>query len=282
MFDHRLRDKLLFEDLTYSRRYFWAYNTLSVVNDGISSMIAAYTDTFTNEFWQGRHPTLFPFPDGGSPELFHLYLDRLRPLRIDLEKSISELKDVREKNENTRREIVALRDQLFSGSSVKESRKAIEQGDNIKVLTSISLIFLPLMFVTSVFGMTEFSIRANSWEFAVTMSFVCIPFLILLIMLRSRGFVEWLQCTATSVRSLLSSIYTKGTEAREEAKLQSTGSDTAKSIDMSDKSTAETVRPPGNRCLTRKKTTESVSQKTDTKWFWFLSGPRSERKGTTV
>lgn len=49
----------------------------------------------------------------------------------------------------------------FSGTSVHESRRsveqafiAVEQGRNIKVLTICTIAFLPLTFVTSVYGMT--------------------------------------------------------------------------------------------------------------------------------
>jgi hypothetical protein len=149
MFDFRLRDKLLFEDsaFTYSRRYFWAYNTLGVVNDGIKSMRAAYLDTFTKEFWAGTHPTLWPLSDPDSAASRE-YLVHLAPLRRELDAAVEQLHEVWKKNEHTRDEIRSLREQLFSGSSVKESRRAIEQGDNIKILTSVSMIFLPLTFVT--------------------------------------------------------------------------------------------------------------------------------------
>ena len=149
MFDARLRDKLLFEDkdFTYSRRYFWAYNTLGVINDGIKSMRAAYLDTFTREFWEGRHMTLWPLPDPKLPESRE-YLAKLEAPRQELEAAVRDLQEAYDKNERTRTEIRSLREQLFSGSSVKESRRAIEQGDNIKILTSVSMIFLPLTFVT--------------------------------------------------------------------------------------------------------------------------------------
>ena len=149
MFDGKLRDKLLFEDphFTYSRRYFWAFNTLGVVNDGIKSMVAAYRDTFTDAFWEGRHELLWPHQKPGSEE-GQAYARDMAVLRGELERAVEELEDVRRRNETTRKEVVSLREQLFSGSSIKESRKAIEQGDNIKILTSISMIFLPLTFVT--------------------------------------------------------------------------------------------------------------------------------------
>lgn len=149
MFDRRLRDKLLFEDknFTYIRRYFWAYNTLAVINIGIKTMVAEYFDTFTDEFWDGSHWLLWPHPAPASPEGV-AYRESMLLLRRDLEKAVNDLSDVMKRNERTRKEIENLRDQLFSGSSIKESRRAIDQGDNIRILTMISMIFLPLTFVT--------------------------------------------------------------------------------------------------------------------------------------
>lgn len=149
MFDARLRDKLLFEDkhFTYIRRYFWAYNTLGVVNEGLRAMLAAYRETFPDDFWEGRHQTLWPHPAPESPE-GAVYRDKMVLLRSDLERACRDLETVHAKNAATRKEIENLRDQLFSGSSIKESRRAIEQGDNIKVLTLGSMVFLPLTFVT--------------------------------------------------------------------------------------------------------------------------------------
>ncbi|KAM5355686.1 hypothetical protein ACJ41O_002332 [Fusarium nematophilum] len=189
MFDPKLRDKLLFEDkhFTYIRRYFWAYNTLAVVNTGIKAMIAGYFDTFTEDFWAGTHPVLWPHPAPGTPDAA-AYRDHMANLRRELEKVVHELGEVLKRNERTRKEIENLRDQLFSGSSIKESRRAIEQGDNIRILTMISMIFLPLTFVTSVFGMTVFTIPATDWRFALTMILVCVPFMLLITLLQTRSF----------------------------------------------------------------------------------------------
>ncbi|KAK4242903.1 hypothetical protein C8A03DRAFT_39848 [Achaetomium macrosporum] len=191
MFDVRLRDKLLFEDshFTYSRRYFWAYNTLGVINEGIKSMRAAYISTFTKDFWAGRHPTLWPHPHPDS-NAGRDYAARMDALRQELESAVGELQQMHDKNETTRTEIRSLREQLFSGSSVKESRRAIEQGDNIKILTSVSMIFLPLTFVVGVFGITTFDITTKDWRFPVTMVSVCIPFFILILVLQTRAAME--------------------------------------------------------------------------------------------
>ncbi|KAH6900206.1 cora-like Mg2+ transporter protein-domain-containing protein [Thelonectria olida] len=191
MFDPKVRDKLLFEDkhFTYIRRYFWAFNTLAVVNTGIKAMMSAYLDTFTDEFWAGDHPILWPHPhhhpDSPAAAAYREHMDNLRR---ELDKVVRELGDVLKRNERTRKEIENLRDQLFSGSSIKESRRAIEQGDNIRILTMISMIFLPLTFVTSVFGMTKFTIPADDWRFAVTMVLVCVPFMLLISLLQTRSF----------------------------------------------------------------------------------------------
>ncbi|KAL3951885.1 hypothetical protein ACCO45_013602 [Purpureocillium lilacinum] len=189
MFDRRLRDKLLFEDkhFTYIRRYFWAYNTLAVINTGIKAMVAAYADTFTDDFWAGAHPLLWPHPAPASPEGL-AYRDKMAVLRRELDKVVAELGEVLRRNERTRKEIENLRDQLFSGSSIKESRRAIDQGDNIQILTMISMVFLPLTFVTSVFGMTEFTIQVTDWRFAVTMVLVCVPFMIIVFLFQTRSF----------------------------------------------------------------------------------------------
>jgi Mg2+ and Co2+ transporter CorA len=121
--------------------------SLGVVNNCIKAMTRAYHETFTDPFWEGRHPTLWPHPAPLSQDGV-AYKDRMCVLRGELEKVIRELSDVYSKNEATRTEIQSLREQLFSGSSIKESRRAIDQGDNIRILTLSSMIFLPLTFVT--------------------------------------------------------------------------------------------------------------------------------------
>lgn len=195
MFNHHLRDKLLFEDkhFTYIRRYFWAYNTLAVINTGIKAMISAYVDTFTDDFWAGTHPLLWPHPlPPQSPDAMD-YAAKMAVLRRELDKVVSDLSEVLKRNERTRKEIENLRDQLFSGSSIKESRRAIDQGDNIRILTVISMLFLPLTFVTSVFGITELHIPVTDWRFPVTMVLVCVPFIILLYLIQTRPFVQCIQ-----------------------------------------------------------------------------------------
>lgn len=118
-----------------------------MINDSIRSMITAYTGTFSEKFWLGKDPSLWPHPDSDSPE-GHNYLQQLDRLRHGLEWSIDDLRSLIKTNDQLRQQIEILREQLYSGSSVKENRLAIEQGENIKILTGVSMLFLPLSFVT--------------------------------------------------------------------------------------------------------------------------------------
>lgn len=69
-------------------------------------------------------------------------------LRTDFEATIRDLQEVLNLNIKEQKDIKSLRDQLYSGTSVKESREAIRQNDNIKLLTLVTIFFLPLTFVS--------------------------------------------------------------------------------------------------------------------------------------
>lgn len=148
IFDVNLRDKLLFEDedYTHTRRYFWAFTFLALVNESIRSMIHAYDETFSDNFWLGKDTSLWPHADPESED-GQSYLAQLGRVRRELEESIDDLRSLTKSNNELRQQIESLREQLYSGSSVKENRMAIEQGENIKILTGVSMLFLPLSFV---------------------------------------------------------------------------------------------------------------------------------------
>ncbi|KAK5717292.1 hypothetical protein LTR15_009185 [Elasticomyces elasticus] len=200
MFDSDIRDRLLFEDkhFTYSRRYFWAYQTLGLMNDSIRAMIDAVEDTFTEHVWQGTHKTLWPLLESESARNLY-FKKRLTSLRAKFETEVQNLRKQIDENEQRRREIRGLKEELFTGTSVQESRKSIEnteitiqQGHNIRLLTLVSIFFLPLTFVTSVFGMTNMPTDMNYWDFGIVTITVCVPFFILLGSLNTtRGMHFW-------------------------------------------------------------------------------------------
>lgn len=146
MFDGSLRDKLLFEDqdFTYSRRYFWAYQTLGIMMNSIKDIIDSYQDTFTDEFWEGKHRTLWPLFEQDSARNVY-WRKKMSILQKEFDRQLKSLTRIHDENDDRRKEIRTLRDQLFSGTSVLESRKSVElsevtilQGHNIKLLTLVS------------------------------------------------------------------------------------------------------------------------------------------------
>ncbi len=161
IFDRALRDELLFENdkYTYSRRYFWASQTLGLLSNEIKAMISAYRDTFTDELWSGEHKTLFPGTKDQSSK-YKNWRKKLVHTRRLFEKEIAHLEEVLKMFQQQQKEIRNLREWLFSGTSVLESREAVnmakitvEQGYNIRLLTLVTLFYLPLTFVTSIYGM---------------------------------------------------------------------------------------------------------------------------------
>jgi CorA-like Mg2+ transporter protein len=210
MFNDGLRDKLLFEDkdFTYSRRYFWAFQTLGTMNQSIKAMVDAYEDTFTESVWEGKHPTLWPLT-GESSGRNTYWLKKMSLMKKDFGHEVDRLKGLVDENESLRKEIRDLRENLFSGTSVLESRKSVEQteitvqqGQNIKLLTLVNMFFLPLTFVTSVFGMTNMPQEASFWRFGVVMVTVCVPFFLLIgSMNTSTGMRFWQEHLRALMRS---------------------------------------------------------------------------------
>ncbi|KAI9643740.1 hypothetical protein NHQ30_008364 [Ciborinia camelliae] len=187
MFDGEIRDKLLFEDeeFTYSRRYFWAYQTLGLMKNGLKAIMDSYEDTFTEDVWEGKHKTLWPMIDPDSHRNRY-WQKRMQKLKVDFDKQMASIFKLYEETHEKMEEIRTLRDQLFSGTSVLESRKSVEmaavtilQGHNIKLLTMVSIFFLPLTFVTSVYGMTNMRTDQDFTPFGITMATVCVPFFFL-------------------------------------------------------------------------------------------------------
>ncbi|WPB05064.1 uncharacterized protein RHO25_009713 [Cercospora beticola] len=212
MFDLKVRDRLQFEDeqYTYTRRYFWAYQTLGTIMASIKSMVDAYEDTFTEDVWQGNHKTIWPIMDETSPRNKY-YRMRMDALRKKFEREIANFIKLRKEVYEHREEVVGLREELFVGTSIQESRNSvknteitIQQGHNIKLLTLVSIFFLPLTFVTSVFGMTNMPEERQYWHFGIVTATVCIPFFILIGSLNTvRGMTFWRKKTSNAFKHAL-------------------------------------------------------------------------------
>jgi hypothetical protein len=78
----------------------------------------------------GRNPEDY----SKSVELIELAIDRLR----------GKIERIRKKSE----QVLRLRDGLFSVTSLSDTSVTIHQGENIKLLTYFTILFLPLSFST--------------------------------------------------------------------------------------------------------------------------------------
>ena len=258
LFNDELRDLRLFEDpsFTYTRRYFWAHQTLGTMNDNIKVMIDAFEDTFTDEVWEGKSKTLWPLR-GESPRN-EFFKRRLRSLRLQFEREMNGLRTLIKENNDRRNEIRGLRDQLFSGTSVLESRKSVElseltilQGHNIKLLTLVNMFFLPLTFVTSVFGMTNMPTAPHYWMFGITLATICVPsYLLIGSMNRSSGYDFWTVRTKALWRWIRrAKKVDNGDDEEESLEMDSRPASVARSRSTEQKMAKRFGRPPGGTNL---------------------------------
>ncbi|CZR54582.1 uncharacterized protein PAC_04466 [Phialocephala subalpina] len=149
--DHH--DSLLTDDeaLSRSKKYFWAIEFLKEAGNSISDNIRQ-TERFLG-FLESNPPGTKK-----AENEFHL---RRKRHHLTLQK----LESLETRFRLKREEAVALRDGLFSASTVIDSRASIQLGQNVKLLTFVSIFFLPLSFCASVwsinnmlFSMTAFAI----------------------------------------------------------------------------------------------------------------------------
>jgi len=115
------------------RTYFWALEAYKLFEEKLEATVDAWE--------QFKHNSLDKVNDGRNPEdfarsveLIELAIDRLR----------EKIERVRKKS----MQILRLRDGLFSVTSMSDTTVAIRQGENIKFLTYVSILFLPLSFST--------------------------------------------------------------------------------------------------------------------------------------
>lgn len=151
--DRQLRDELLFETDQFknTRDYFWASQTLEAVAHEIREIIGMYRETFTDEFWSGEHKTLFPGTKDQSARYIN-WREKLLHTRRQFEKEIDQLEGIVASLQQPEKQMKSRREWIFSGTSIKEVKTTVEQGNNIRSLTLFTLFYLPLSYVTSIYG----------------------------------------------------------------------------------------------------------------------------------
>ena len=134
-------DNLLFDDGAFSRsrKYFWAIECLTEFDDCI-------TDNLTQ--WELYKAARVP-----------IMLDTLSKLdQVQLSFADRQCEILQNQRESFRQKLAAtkaLRDALFNASAVIESRASTRLGENVKLLTFVSIFFLPLAFITSLWSVND-------------------------------------------------------------------------------------------------------------------------------
>ncbi|KAF7934034.1 uncharacterized protein EAE97_008394 [Botrytis byssoidea] len=129
-------DNLLVDDETFSRskRYFWVISTLKELDAVISENIQQVSGLINQR------------------ELTTIEGDEVRFLegsRKHMRGRLGQLEEIAKRLRDKRQEALDLRDGLFNASGVMESRAATRLGENVKLLTFVSIFFLPLSFCMS-------------------------------------------------------------------------------------------------------------------------------------
>lgn len=182
IFSESLRDERLFDDASFvwTKQYFWALHVLPRINQSILEMQLALRkiigrsdewSTYISELW----PDLPLNITGRLLKLDPSSKVRFQELESEFYQIDNKLRSIWEDNQNLIPQIQALQSTLFNGTSILESRKTVQQGENVKLLTMVNVFFLPLTFITSVFGMTNMPEDASFVRFGIVLVAVCLP-----------------------------------------------------------------------------------------------------------
>lgn len=171
-----------------SKRCFWACAAFDSLKESIKQMVEDYEERFTNDVWEGTDKNLWPLEDLLSRRSIH-YKTEMTTVRERIEKFLCLLKDLSHSVDLRQKEIVdqeARRSAMVADAAANASTIAIQQGHNIRLLTTVSIFFLPLTYVTSIFGMTNMPTEQSYWMFGVVTTAVCVPFFVLVAYLNNK------------------------------------------------------------------------------------------------
>ncbi|KLJ11162.1 hypothetical protein EMPG_13545 [Blastomyces silverae] len=168
------RSDLMADDpqFSLSKTYFWALQTYKLFERTLEQTITTW-ETF-------KIDSLPKIQDGRiSPENWDASVS-------SIEQAIELLKPKIDRVKRGMQDVRDLRESLQSTAAVFDSRTAVRQGENIRLLTYITLLFLPLSFGTGIFSMQiiEPSTRTIN-AFAITLPVVTIVSALLIFNLNS-------------------------------------------------------------------------------------------------
>ncbi|THV51059.1 hypothetical protein BGAL_0125g00150 [Botrytis galanthina] len=143
--DHH--DRLLVDDETFSRskKYFWAISILKELHVKISKNIEEIKRVMDDP----------GIRSGTANTSLGLNCE-------EIGRKLKSLQDISNRLSDKREEALDLRDGLFNASGVMESRASTRLGENVRLLTFVSIFFLPLSFCMAVWSINDilFSLKA--------------------------------------------------------------------------------------------------------------------------
>ncbi|KAM5369088.1 hypothetical protein ACJZ2D_009183 [Fusarium nematophilum] len=143
--DPRQHDDLLFDDDTFSRsrQYFWVVNSLESFKTLIDDAVEEWTRL------QGCWPSILQGAEEGEIS------QEAQELLAGVEAQVARLRELSARFAFTHEKTKALREGLFSASGVIESRVSTRLGENVRLLTYVSIFYLPLSFCVALWSTNE-------------------------------------------------------------------------------------------------------------------------------
>ncbi|KAN0104181.1 hypothetical protein V8E51_009926 [Hyaloscypha variabilis] len=164
--------KLLFDDenFTYSQKYFWSIGCLTEFITSISDTVLQWdlyyearilpVEKLSNAAEQFRSADLGNSLDEDASYLY--FQENVKRAKVARETLVDLRTSFTSKLETAK----ALRDGLFNASALVESRTSTKLGQNVKLLTYVSIFYLPLAFCASLWAIP------NILEHRTTVAFI--------------------------------------------------------------------------------------------------------------
>lgn len=145
--------KLIFDDgqLSTSKKYFWILACMQEFRSSIMDNISQWS-----LYYKAR---IEPFPEGHTPAL-------KAPVN-QIEESRSTLEGIRRQIDDTVETVKGRRDGLFNASAPSETRITNRLGQNVKLLTYVSIFYLPLAFCAAVWAIPNIDMSGTKTAFSV-------------------------------------------------------------------------------------------------------------------
>ncbi|PMD53183.1 uncharacterized protein K444DRAFT_646874 [Hyaloscypha bicolor E] len=159
--------KLLFEDESYtrSRTYFWILGCLPAFENTIGNVpVSTNTIRDTMKHWEVFQDSHITRIQDGPEHQDTAACEMAKDIGI----LMTSLDQIKGEFGAMRTQVTLLRDGLFNASSVVESRASTRLGENVKLLTYVSIFYLPLAFCAALWAIPNILELSTKVAFVVT------------------------------------------------------------------------------------------------------------------